>query len=149
MCGENLTPYALILSNIQGRWWMIFSGHIAQRRACTYWQDPSSLPVTYVGQSAPRNCHAPLLIQPLQLTPPHDYFGSCGSFPHVHTQVYNGVQVLKPEPMIRNPPLRCFAHGVTICRQHVLGATWIHLQDLVLSARRRCSGSELFELTDR
>ena len=100
---------------------MNFSGRIAQRRACTYWQDPSSLPVTWWARVLQENV---MLIQlPLQLTLPHDHFGSCGSsFPHIFThpsplQVYNGAQVLKPEPMIRNPPVRCFTHGVTICRQ--------------------------------
>jgi hypothetical protein len=104
------------LSNLQGGWWMNFSGHIAQRRACTYWQDPSSLPVAYVGQRAPRNCHAhstALTTHAARVIIPT----------HSHTslsftvQVYSGAQVLKPGPMIRNRPVCCFTHGVTICRQ--------------------------------
>jgi hypothetical protein len=96
---------------------------------------------------------------PLQLAPPHDEGHIISAdVGHSHTfsrtpsplQVYSGTRVLRPEPMIRDPPVRCFTHGVNICRQPCprrhMGAL---LRESVLYTRRRYAGGELLELADR
>ena len=130
-------------------------GHVAQRRAMYVLAGPlfiTGLPM--LGRVLQGMVmHSQLL---LQLWPPHDdegYIISAGSFPHIlrripsPLQAYSGTRVLSPEPIIRDPPVRCFTYGVKICRQrrHMDPL----LRESVLYTRRRCSGGELLERTNR
>ena len=135
----------------------IFGARVAQRRACTYWPNPSSLPVCLCWAECSKELSR--TINSLQLAPPHDEGHIISAVVgHSHTfsrtlsplQVYSGTRVLRPEPMIRDPPVRCFTHGVNICRQPCprrhMGAL---LRESVLYTRRRYAGGELLELEDR